>query len=164
MTSHNLREHLQWLLVSKPFAPPQAIPTPHTQLASTQGVAEVLSEASIQVLSSTAPGLIPTAESGNASETERKPEFVRPAIPNRSNSSTGLEDMARLQSGPRSTNKPRLLSHASSDPLQLPTPRTTHTARVSLTDQYKAAYEPLTGCKCSIVFSGFRVLTHNEQL
>lgn len=164
MTSHNLREHLQWLLVSKPFAPPEAITTPHTQLASTQGAAETAVEASVQVLPSSAPELVWTAESGNAAESARKPEFIRPAIPNRSNCSTGLEDMARLQSGPRSTNKPRLLSHASSDPLQLPTPRTAHTTRISLTDQYKAAYEPLTGCKCLVVYLGFRVLTHNEKL
>lgn len=164
MTSHNLREHLHWLLVSKPFAPPEGIPTPHIQSASTQGGAEILDTAPVQVSSSTPPEPIGPAESGNAAGPGRNPEFIRPAIPNRSNSSTGLEDMARLQSGPRSTNKPRLLSHASSDPLQLPTPRTAHTARISLTDQYKAAYEPRTGCECCMAFSEFRILTHDEQL
>ena len=164
MTSHNLREHLHWLLVSKPFAPPEPLPTPHTQLASTQGAAEILDEASVRVSSSTAPEILRTAESGNVAESGRKPDFIRPAIPNRSNSSTGLGDMARLQSGPRSTHKPRLLSHASSDPLQLPTPRTAHTTRISLTDQYKAAYEPLTGCKRSIVSSSFWVLIHKAAL
>ena len=143
MTNHNLSEHLSWLLGTKPFAillaarSPQRSGTsrwaeePDTPLAS-----QTLEQRQSQFNSAIALGHGVGIESRNS-------EFARPALPARLLSGGEVDSMARLQSGPKSSTKPRLLSQVSPGVLNTPNTPNTGGSRApgtSLKDRYAARY------------------------
>ena len=139
MTRHNLDQHLQWLLQSTCSAPTTNIITPPQSAPVRAGVSNLEPEIPLRELSSSAPDLGVT-DKGHASEIRGSSGFLHPAIPAHPGRTKEGADMARLQSGPRSATKAKLLSDVSPDPSQLPTPRTAPSSRFSLADQYSAAY------------------------
>ena len=137
MTKHNLTEHLDWLLRTKPFTPSnRSLPIDqYSPLQSEIGTSfeSDLGAASISTRTPIEPG-----EGNVANTNSEEVDFVRPQLPTHSRDRGGLEDMARLQSGPRSTNKLRLLARTSPDPLQVPTPNSSQISRPSLAERYSA--------------------------
>lgn len=106
MTRHNLGEHLTWLLTSKPSKPPSASPLTERPHLNT-GLNERF-EAPPQLLKPPVPGGGANEELrfGNgerSSAVEYYPPPSRPII------TSDDEDMARLQSAPRSSKKSRLM-------------------------------------------------------
>ena len=132
MTKHNLEEHLSWLLGSKPFAPPPARPTPPGEPSPL--IPDIEADLQESVIHD-------TRIQGDNVQSQRITDSAQLPLPSRHWNSGGTETMARLQSGPRSTTKPRLLSRISPDPLQTPAPYTSRVSGNSLRDQYSAAYE-----------------------
>ena len=141
MTRNNLREHLSWLITSKPLAPPPPGPAPPTSyFSATQDAPcnNTLQEEPRE-LSTSLPTPSHTA-GGDINNVHRDFEFARPLLPASVLNAGGSEEMARLQSAPRSNTK-RLLSHPSPDSLQTPTPYSGRRVTASLKDQYTAAFE-----------------------
>ncbi len=141
MTRNNLREHLSWLVTSKPFAPPPLGPAPPASYFSTAQDAppnNTLQEEARELPTSL---LTPSHTAGGDIDNVRRDfEFARPLLPASVLNAGGSKEMARLQSAPRSNTK-RLLSHTSPDPLQTPTPYSGRRVSASLKDQYTAAFE-----------------------
>ena len=141
MTKNNLREHLTWLLDTNAFAPPTILPITQnetTSSRSSRGIAVPIVPA--REITSLDPGST-NLGSNNVVGAEEQPEFLLPAIPSRITTTRYSEAMARLQSGPRSTHKSRLLIHASPDPLQQPTPESARPPNSSLRDRYNSAFQ-----------------------
>ena len=132
MTKNNLKNHLDWFLGSK-----SQVPRHTGELASSAGSPVLRGALSITAHTSE----LKVGESSNAVLPDQEFEFVRPAIPDRISRNTGFVQMARLQSGPKSTTKPRLLSHTTPTNVQSSTPYSTHTSSSSLRDQYSAVFE-----------------------
>ena len=146
MTKHNLREHLNWFLDFKPFAPPPAVPTVLRDTTFSQGSGIIIArEIQPQEIRPPTPGSL-GLEGNDAVETASRLEVVRPAVPTRTINTREFAAMARLQSGPRSGNKARLLSHTSPDPLHQLTPMSARPPGSSLTEQYIAACKQSTFC------------------
>ena len=141
MTRNNLQEHLYWLVSSKPFAPPPpGSAPPASYFSATQ---EATSNDPLRVAprgtTTFHPGQSHTAR-GDLDHVGKEFEFARPLLPASSYNIRNSEEMARLQSAPRSNTK-RLLSRNSPDPLQTPTPYPGRRPSTSLKDQYTARYE-----------------------
>lgn len=106
MTRHNLEEHLTWLLTSNPSKPPSASPVIENPHLNT-GLNERF-EARPQLLK-------PSIPSGSADEEllfgngERSSAVEYHPPPSRPIITSDDEDMARLQSAPRSSKKSRLM-------------------------------------------------------
>lgn len=134
MTKHNLREHLDWLLCAKPFTTP-SFPLPIDQSSDFQSGTETSFEPAFQ---ESLVSIINSTESleGNVANTNRGDVNLVPPKPSRGPAPP--EDMARLQSGPKSTQKLRFLAQTSPDPPQVPTPRTHQSSRQSLADRHSA--------------------------
>ena len=121
MTRNNLREHLHWLVSSKPFAPtPPGTPAPASYLSPAQ-IDPPYDPLQVELrgTSTTRSSEIHVA-GGEIDHAGGEFEFARPLLPASLYNIGKSEEMARLQSGPRSNTK-RLLSHASPDPVQTPT-------------------------------------------
>lgn len=106
MTRHNLGEHLTWLLTSNPSKPPSAGPAIENRHLNT-GLNERF-EAPPQVFQPSVPSSsayeeLPFGNGERSSAVEHHPPPSRPII------TRDDEDMARLQSAPRSSKKSRLL-------------------------------------------------------
>ena len=103
MTRNNLKEHLEWLLRSSPLASPAspAIVTTSrpTRPAEHQGELSQLQD-----------NIRPGTDEGTGTTTKLEDAFVRPPLPPKVLKRLEEEEMARLQSGPRTGKKPRLLS------------------------------------------------------
>ena len=138
MTRHNLKEHLTWLLGSETAFPPPGDPSLLQSLSAASITVEEGSNSPEGLLDRT----IATADVDfrNVAEPRRLPEFVRPSLPAHSGDLNASEDMARLQTGPRSATKSRLLSQASPDLSKTPTPHAIPSNSASLKDQYSAYY------------------------
>ena len=146
MTRHNLREHLTWLLRSENANSPPADLTPlQTNIASSTPTG-----ADDNSPQNTLDHNIVAAdvEAENVAEARRLPEFVRPSLPARSGNCEAVGDMAKLQTGPRSATKSRLLSQASPTPLETSTLRAKLGNSTSLKDQYSAHYGDSVDSKC----------------
>ena len=140
MTFHNLSAHLSWLLGTKPFA---ILPTPRSPQGS--GTPEWAEKPDTQsaspVLDQRKSPVDQVVASGHGADLgPRNPEFARPALPARLVSGGEINSMARLQSGPKSSTKPRLLSQASPCVLNTPTTGGGRASGTSLKDQYSAHY------------------------
>ena len=141
MTRNNLREHLHWLVSSKPFAPPLPGPTPRAGKLSPTQTDPLYDSLEAELLGPTTTLSSPIhVAGGRIDHAGREFDFARPLLPASSYNTGKGKEMARLQSGPRSNTK-RLLSHTSPDPLQTPTPCSARRPSTSLKDQYTAAYE-----------------------
>lgn len=135
MTRHNLNQHLHWLLGSSLTEPPQPAYAP--PLTSSVEDASSLPQ-EVEHL-----GLDTIVEEANSNvhSSARQPEFVRPTLPASVLNTQGGHEMARLQSGPKSSNKPRLLSEHIPVALQIPAPTSIRRPGTSLKDQYSAQWE-----------------------
>ena len=136
MTIHNLKEHLTWLLAYSPTKPPPCVPSVAGSLSS-----EILPENGSEVLSFTAGSSIHGTCLKSGEDYEGESHFKPDQRLASSKPARDDEIMARLQSGPRSTTKSCLLSHAVIDPLQTPKPSRTPNKSTSLRDRYCAPYE-----------------------
>ena len=126
MTKNNLRGHLDWFLGSKSHVPLQTGEFPPSVGSPVLG------------------GYTHELEEGESSDAvlpNQEFKFLCPAIPDRISRNTDSVHMARLQSGPKSTTKPRLLSHTTPTNVQSSTPYSTRPSGSSLRDQYSAVFE-----------------------
>ena len=135
MTRHNLNEHLHWLLRTSPIEPPRPAYAP-AHASSLEDVSSLPQGAEHTILNT----IFEEADS-NVSSSRRQGDFVQPTSPNL----RGGHEMARLQSGPRSSNKPRLLSEHIPVALQTPTSSSIRKPGKSLKDQYSAKWEHRPG-------------------
>lgn len=148
MTKHNLREHLSWLIGCGSLQPSQpAYAPPTTGLASAlgpsvddqsppQAVEIVLEEAHFR--------------QDDAGGSQAKPTFARPLLPASALNVQSKDAMARLQSGPSSNNKPRMLSETISLSFHTPTTSSARAPGTSLKDQYNAQWPPRATGKCRV--------------
>lgn len=143
MTRHNLKEHLKWLVIPTPLQPQQLVYAPSsTEFAN--GLDSSFLEGSAPPLASPDPVSNSTQDPraiGDVHERAPPEEFVRPSLPASVLNARVGDAMARLQSGPKSTHKPRLLSESIPLSLQPPTPSSTRSTGTSLTDRYNAQWE-----------------------
>lgn len=147
MTRHNLEEHLTWLLGSETAFPPPGDPS----LLQTLSAASIIVEERLDSPEGLLDRTIATADVDvrNVAEPRKVAEFVRPPLPAHSGDLNASEEMARLQTGPRSATKSRLLSQASPDLSKTTTPRAIPSHSASLKDQYSAYYGDNVNSKCS---------------
>ena len=135
MTKHNLDQHLHWFLGSLPTEPLQPVYAPPSTPSAED--AQSLSQEFERLGTATIVAEI----DGNVDSSARQPEFLRPTIPASVLNNQGGYEMARLQSGPKSSNKPRLLSEHIPVALQTPTSTSIRRPGTSLKDQYSAKWE-----------------------
>ena len=140
MTKHNFKDHLNWLLKSNIAVPRYTLlATAHPSWITTNSDTDCQSQRT-----PTAYANSQNASSGGEIKTLKvsapEREFIRPSLPASVLNGQGGDAMARLQSGSRSSNKPRLLSE--NIPVSLQTPASnTRVPGSSLRDQYTARYE-----------------------
>lgn len=156
MTIHNLKEHLSWLLRSETAVPPPG----DSSLIQRLSAATIIVEEGFNSLEGLLDRPIATADVDfrNVAEPRTLTEFVGPSLAASSGDletgvgEAGVEEagveMARLQTGPRSATKSRLMSQVSPDLSKTPTPRATPSNSASLKDQYSAYYGDNTNSKC----------------
>ncbi len=155
MTSNNLEEHIAWLLTVKPFVPQAQI----TDLGKRRSTIDSATQSQSLYDVELPPDdlideLAPTqGTSADISTPLTGRRFVRPAPPpdpeyianqkptHQANVEQSANEMVRLQAGPRSAGKSRLISQAVP---QLATPATTVASRNgdSITDRYAAQFRP----------------------
>lgn len=139
MTKNNLNAHLSWLVGSSPFVPPIPGPTPlsvESVLPFSSGSEDPLHGEPTPVANHPVNRIghdVVVADLLSASANRQHPANTQ--IPN------DIRNMARLQSGPKSDKKPKLMSQGPLEALR--TPRTNHNRPLSssLRDQYSAPYE-----------------------
>lgn len=142
MTRTNLGIHLSWLISCGSTQPPQPIYVPQlTQPAD--GLGQPLDNSSL----SQKP-VLDIEKSGNVQRgtdddscIPSESEFARPQQSASALNAQSKIAMARLQSGPKSSNKPRLLSESLPVSLQTPTHSAVRPSSTSLKDQYSAQWE-----------------------
>ena len=135
MTKHNLNQHLRWLLGCLAIEPLQPAYGPPPPLS----VENALSLP--QDIERFGPETVVEEASGNADSSARQSEFARPNLPASILNAQAENEMARLQSGPKSSNKPRLLSEHIPVALQTPTSTSIQKPGTSLRDQYSAQWQ-----------------------
>ena len=134
MTKHNLKVHLHWLIACLPTKPPQPAygplpPSVEDSLSPLQDIEGSGSDASVEKLDS------------NVNNSAPQQKFARPSLPASVLNNQPGNEMARLQSGPKSSNKPRLLSEHIPVALQTPASTSSRKPGTSLKDQYSAQWE-----------------------
>lgn len=137
MTKNNLRQHLDWILGSRPCFP----------IDNGQFAHPVSSQSPPEALPTTEPSThstpmldIGVEDRNNDTGPSGGFQFVRPAIPCQVKRADS-EDMARLQSGPGSSQKSRLLSQTIPAKVKCPTPYSSRLQGSTLRDQYSAAFD-----------------------
>ena len=135
MTKHNLDQHLHWLLASLPSEPPQPAHAP-PPTSTVEGVLSPSQQVERPTSDPTADGV-----DGNVDSSAQQPEFVRPTLPASALGIQNGREMARLQSGPKLSIKPRLLSEQIPVALQTPTSNSVRKPGTSLKDRYSAQWE-----------------------
>ena len=146
MTRNNLNEHLTWILGTKASLPLQSGQFDIPVLSQSSSVRAPATQQNEPSFTTTGPK---PASRSDATESEEVPQFLRPAVPSREQKRPVPGEMARLQSGPKSSTKSRLLSHA--PPSEVKTPGS-HGPRVigsSLRDQYHAAFDRTESRMCN---------------
>lgn len=149
MTKNNLREHLGWYIGCSSLQPQQpAYAPPSVGLTTAFGLC-LVDQSPPQGLENFAeePRGVQVA-TNNAGALQAEPDFLRPLLPA---SVMNRDPMARLQSGPKSTNKPRLLSETIPVSLQTPTPSSVRAPGTSLKDQYSAQWERRATGTCPLL-------------
>ena len=143
MTRHNLEQHLHWLLGSLLTEPPQPAyaPLPTSSVEDASSLPQEAERLRLDII---------VEEASDADSSSRQPQFVRPILPASVVNTQGGHEMARLQSGPKSSNKPRLLSEHIPVALQTPTPTSIRKPGTSLKDQYSAQWERRPGTERTI--------------
>ena len=139
MTRNNLREHLTWLIGNGPSQPPQLEYAPPSTGASS--VLEAILEDPSPTLVSIGPVSDSTGIQVVFDNVLGQPEFARPSVPASVLNAHEADAMARLQSGPKSNYKPRLLSERIPLSLQTPSAPLARSPGQSLTDRYNAPWD-----------------------
>jgi len=142
MTRHNLREHLNWLIVSPPSQPSQPAYAPPST-GSANGLDSFLDDPSPPLVSSdlASTSSIIRRAVNDVDGPAPPQEFARPLLPASVLNAQGGDAMARLQSGPKSGHKRQLLSESIPLSLQPPTPSSIRSVGTSLKDRYNAQWE-----------------------
>lgn len=142
MTRHNLQSHLSWLLNSQHNVPGSATAIPPSASSTIAFGAEpyTLSQFPSQAAESIdSNGDLNSVSNGQCAG--KGEEFVRPSLPASALHNTQrLEAMGRLQSGSKSSAKPRLLSQVFPEVVQTPKQSPSSRPSNSLIEQYNAAY------------------------
>ena len=135
MTRHNLNQHLDWFLGSSLTEPPQPAyaPPPTSSFPNPSSLPQEVESLEL--------ARIVEEVDNNVHSPARQPEFVRPTLPASVLNAQEGHDMARLQSGPKSSKKPQLLSERIPVALQSSTPISVRRPATSLKDQYNAQWE-----------------------
>ena len=143
MTRHNLEQHLHWLLGSLPTEPlqPAYAPLPTSSMEDVSSLPQEAERLKLDPI---------VEEASDANSSSRQREFVRPSLPASVLNTQGGHEMARLQSGPKSSNKPRLLSEHIPVALQTLTHTSIRKPGTSLKDQYSAQWERRPGTESTI--------------
>ena len=142
MTRHNLSQHLTWLIGSNPLHPPQPIFTPPSTATPSASEPTLEDPPPPLVIADSIPRLSrPQVTFKDAPSQESKTEFTRPSVPASFLNTYGTEAMARLQSGPRSGHKPRLLSASTLPSVRTPSVSVPRPLGHSLTEHYTAKWE-----------------------
>ena len=142
MTRHNLREQLNWILSTNASLP----------LQSSQSAAPFLSQSPTieapTIQHNDASVVEPEFEITNGSDASEggRYQFLCPAIPSRGQKRPPSNEMARLQSGPKSGTKSRLLSQAPPSEMRTPLSQVPQVIGSSLRDQYHAAFDHTGSC------------------
>ena len=133
MTRNNLTEHLSWLLK---FADRNVAHSASVRNLESVTLCEP-SVGSVSTLNLCELTVSSVNVSGEPRSTrfDSDQEFARPNLP-ASLLRQSRDDMVKLQSGPRSSHKPQLLSESTSAPLHTPTPSVFRGPSNSLTAQY----------------------------
>lgn len=118
MTRNNLREHLSWLLAPVPPNPSTARPPGDNSLTS-QGFLSRDNTESLNETDIIRSGECPNNGASDEGGRENCLEILRPSA-SQVPVFHSEETMVRLQSGPRSSKKSRLLSQPDLEPLQTP--------------------------------------------
>ena len=141
MTRNNLSQHLTWLISSNPLQPPQPIFTPPS--TATSSASEPTLEGPPPPLHfDPLSGVIgPQVASKDVLGQEAQTQFTRPSVPASALNTYGTEAMARLQSGPRSGHKPRLLSESKPPFVQTSSVSVLRVPGQSLSEHYAAKWE-----------------------
>lgn len=138
MTKNNLREHLGWLIECGPCQPSQSIRTPPSaELAIALGPyleTQSLPQVSESIVEES------TGVPSHVGDSQVDKIFARPALPASVLNAQSKDEMARLQSGPKSNNKPRMLSERIPLSLQTPVAASAPIPSTSLKDQYNAQW------------------------
>ena len=142
MTRNNLSQHLTWLISSNPLHPPQPIFTPPSTATSSASEPTLEGPAPSLVFADPLAGVIgPQVVSKDARGQEAQTQFTRPSVPASVLKTYGTEAMARLQSGPRSGHKPRLLSEGKPPFVQASSVSVPRAPGQSLSEHYAAKWE-----------------------
>ncbi len=142
MTRHNLSQHLTWLIGSNPLHPPQPIFTPPSTATSSVSEPTLEGPPPPLVFADSLSGVSgPRVTSKDVRGQESQTEFTRPSVPASVLNTYGTETMARLQSGPRSGHKPRLLSEIIPPSVQTPSVSVPRALGQSLREHYTAKWE-----------------------
>ncbi len=145
MTRHNLSQHLTWLIGSNPLHPPQPIFTPPSTATSSVSEPTLEGPPPPLVFADPSSGVIgPEITSKNVRGQETQTEFTRPSVPASVLNTHGTGTMGRLQSGPRSGHKPRLLSENIPPSVQTPSMPVPRAPGQSLREHYTAKWEQTT--------------------
>lgn len=141
MTRHNLSRHLAWLLGSQSNIPASP-PVIHPSASSTVTLgAEPFSLSQFPYQTGEGIRLNESLNSStNGSGPATSEEFARPSLPASALPTQSSGTMGRLQSGSKSSTKPRLLSAALPELAQTPKQPSLSRSVTSLGDQYNAAY------------------------
>ena len=144
MTENNLGVHLHWLLKCGSEQPP---PPAYTSLLVELSPANVTPRDSCSQASQTVSAESEVPRPGANSEGHQPPHiFARPGQPASVLNAQSKDEMARLQSGRRDNNKPRLLSETLPVTLQTPSNPAKRVPGTSLRDQYSAQLECKSRC------------------
>ena len=139
MTKNNLNEHLSWLLQSA------STTVDNSTSVRSFGVAELCQPIVGSVLLSSKDETF-----GSSRPTPARPvvtnlgadhTFAKPNLPASALRALEKDDMARLQSGPKSNNKSRLLSETGVAPRQTTTPSASVGQSNSLSSQYSRGFD-----------------------
>lgn len=140
MTKNNIKEHLNWLLISKSSKPLQQEPSAlgtETELSLGAIPANDSQEPLLETYGLDANKSINYAYSSDQHLRSQSQKLLPPQLSMIERNGDG---MARLQSGPKSAKKPKLLSQACADSLQNPKSYQNQDVTTSLRDRYCAPY------------------------
>lgn len=142
MTRHNIKDHLDWLIKAGSSQPPQPAYAPPSSGLTSALDPSLAYPSSQQQFESISGDLADTwGVTKDVGIFHSRPEFARPLLPASILNAQGSDTMARLQSGTKSSNKPRLLSETIPLSLQTPTASSGRAPGTSLKDRYSAQWE-----------------------
>ena len=149
MTKHNLEDHLGWLVKSKPTFPSYLASAGAETYVEAPSVSETVNTFQPRSANPPSASALLTKESGDGNHQSEasKIGFLRPTTPASFLNGGSRDAMARLQSGPKTNNKPRLLSEQLSTSVQ-PSLPSMRAPGISLKDKYEARCSSLSDGNC----------------